>query len=306
MKRYSLIVMAGLLSAPVAWASTPAHGAPIPGPISPAQAVQRLSPAIRKLASPNRLQVRRLESNLSAKLRHTLAAQPQQAMQNLVSQRSQILRLLGVPANKTGYVYYFVSTSMPTALLKAYARDAIWDGGMLVFRGIVPGHGIGWFLRHVMLKLKHVTVDGSTPTVTIDPNLYDAYGVRLVPAIVYSAMQPWETCAQTIPATLVTGGKTVRYHRCAPEGAKSYWKVSGAVSTWYALSRFHAMGAPGTGRLLRAMRAGAIPAGSRHEAGLTRPAPGPGNLAGVLAAINGKAPRESAATLLAPGGNPQQ
>ena len=306
MKRYSLIVMAGLLSAPVAWASTPAHGAPIPGPISPAQAVQRLSPAIRKLASPNRLQVRRLESNLSAKLRHTLAAQPQQAMQNLVSQRSQILRLLGVPANKTGYVYYFVSTSMPTALLKAYARDAIWDGGMLVFRGIVPGHGIGWFLRHVMLKLKHVTVDGSTPTVTIDPNLYDAYGVRLVPAIVYSAMQPWETCAQTIPATLVTGGKTVRYHRCAPEGAKSYWKVSGAVSTWYALSRFHAMGAPGTGRLLRAMRAGAIPAGSRHEAGLTPPAPGPGNLAGVLAAINGKAPRESAATLLAPGGNPQQ
>jgi type-F conjugative transfer system pilin assembly protein TrbC len=305
MKRYSLIVMAGLLSAPVAWASTPAHGAPIPGPISPAQAVQRLSPAIRKLASPNRLQVRRLESNLSAKLRHTLAAQPQQAMQNLVSQRSQILRLLGVPANKTGYVYYFVSTSMPTALLKAYARDAIWDGGMLVFRGIVPGHGIGWFLRHVMLKLKHVTVDGSTPTVTIDPNLYDAYGVRLVPAIVYSAMQPWETCAQTIPATLVTGGKTVRYHRCAPEGAKSYWKVSGAVSTWYALSRFHAVGAPGTGRLLRAMRAGAIPAGSRHEAGLTRPAPGPGNLAGVLAAINGKTPRESAATLLAPA-DPQQ
>ena len=302
MKHSSVVVVCGLLSAHTAWAN-PSNKTPIPGPISPAQAVQRLSPAIRKLASPSRLRVRRLESNLSARLRRTLAAQPQQAMQNLVSQRSQILRLLGVPVDKTGYVYYFVSTSMPAALLKAYARDAVWDGGMLVFRGIVPGHGIGWFLRHVMLKLKHVTVDGSTPTVTIDPNLYDAYGVHLVPAIVYSTMQPWETCAHTVKTTLVTGGKTVPYRRCAPEGTKSYWKMSGAVSTWYALSRFHAVGAPGTGRLLRTLRAGAIPAGARQEARLTRPAPGPGNLAGILAAINGKTPRESAATLLAPGGD---
>lgn len=304
MKQRSVFLACGLVLAHAAWANT-SNKTPIPGPISPAQAVQRLSPVIRKLASPNRLQVQRLESSLSARLRRTLAAQPQQAMQNLVSQRSQILRLLGVPVDKTGYVYYFVSTSMPTALLKAYARDAVWDGGMLVFRGIVPGHGIGWFLRHVMLKLKHVTVDGSTPTVTIDPNLYDAYGVQLVPAIVYSTMQPWETCAHTVKTTLVTGGKTVPYRRCAPEDAKSYWKMSGAVSTWYALSRFHAVGAPGTGRLLRTMRAGAIPAGARREAGLTRPAPGPGNLASVLAAINGKTPRESVATLLAPA-EPQQ
>lgn len=304
MKQCSVFLACGLVLAHAAWANT-SNKTPIPGPISPAQAVQRLSPVIRKLASPNRLQVQRLESSLSARLRRTLAAQPQQAMQNLVSQRSQILRLLGVPVDKTGYVYYFVSTSMPTALLKAYARDAVWDGGMLVFRGIVPGHGIGWFLRHVMLKLKHVTVDGSTPTVTIDPNLYDAYGVHLVPAIVYSTMQPWETCAHTVKTTLVTGGKTVPYRRCAPEDAKSYWKMSGAVSTWYALSRFHAVGAPGTGRLLRTLRAGAIPAGAQQEAGLTRPAPGPGNLAGILAAINGKAPRESAAALLAPA-EPQQ
>ena len=304
MKHRSVVVVCGLLLAHAAWANT-SNKTHIPGPISPAQAVQRLSPAIRKLASPSRLRVRRLESNLSARLRRTLAAQPQQAMQNLVSQRSQILRLLGVPVDKTGYVYYFVSTSMPTALLKAYARDAVWDGGMLVFRGIVPGHGIGWFLRHVMLKLKHVTVDGSTPTVTIDPNLYDAYSVQLVPAIVYSTMQPWETCAHTVKTTLVTGGKTVPYRRCAPEGTKSYWKMSGAVSTWYALSRFHAVGAPGTGQLLRTMRAGAIPAGARREAGLTRPAPGPGHLAGILAAITGKAPRESAAALLAPA-DPQQ
>ena len=304
MKQRSVFLACGLVLAHAAWANT-SNKTPIPGPISPAQAVQRLSPVIRKLASPNRLQVQRLESSLSARLRRTLAAQPQQAMQNLVSQRSQILRLLGVPVDKTGYVYYFVSTSMPTALLKAYARDAVWDGGMLVFRGIVPGHGIGWFLRHVMLKLKHVTVDGSTPTVTIDPNLYDAYGVHLVPAIVYSTMQPWETCAHTVKTTLVTGGKTVPYRRCAPEDAKSYWKMSGAVSTWYALSRFHAVGAPGTGRLLRTLRAGAIPAGARREAGLTRPAPGPGNLASVLAAINGKTPRESVATLLAPA-EPQQ
>ena len=271
--------------------------------LSPRAAVRRLSATIKRLASPDRASVRHMEHILSPNIRAGIVSTRRTAMQHLVSQRSQVLKLLGVPERSTGYVYYFVSTSMPDSLLKAYARDAVWDGGILVFRGIVPGHGIGWFLRHVMLKLKHVTVDGSTPTVTIDPNLYDAYSVKLVPAIVYSTTQPWQTCSHTVPATLVTGGKTVRYHHCAPEGTNSYWKVSGAVSTWYALSQFHAMGAPGSGRLLQTMRAAAIPAGARREAGLTRPAPGPGNLAGILAAISGKAPRESAAMLLAPGGD---
>ena len=273
------------LAAPVVAASATAH--PITDLISPAEAIKHLAPTIRRLANPNQLRVRRLESSLSAKLKAELTTQPRKAMESLVSQRSQVLTLLGIPASKTGYVYYFVSTSMPGPLLKAYARDAVWDGGMLVFRGIVPGHGIGWFLRHVMLRLKHVTVDGSTPTVTIDPNLYDAYDVHLVPSIVYSTTRPWETCAQTVPATLVSGNKVVPNHKCASEASSSYWKMSGAVSTWYALSRFDSAGAPGVGRLLKMMRAGYVPAGSKDEEGLTQPAQGPGNLATVLNDMDG-------------------
>lgn len=259
---------------------------PIASILSPAQAVRQLPATIRKLANPDRLTVKRLESVLSPHIRAVVTSKPRQAMANLVSQRSQVLKLLGIPAGTTGYVYYFVSTSMPGSLLKAYARDAIWDGGILVFRGIVPGHGIGWFLRHVMLRLKHVTVDGSTPTVTIDPNLYDAYGIRVVPALVYTTMRPWETCAHVVSATFVTDNTTVPYKKCGVEPPSAYWKMSGAVSTWYALSRFRAAGAPGAGKLLKTMQAGYVPAGSKNEAGLTKPAPGPGNLAAVLNDMN--------------------
>ena len=268
--------------------------APIRGPISPNAAVRKLSATIRALAQPSQQKLRGYRKALSPQLQQLVKTRSSQALRALLAQRKQVMKLLGINERTTGYVYYFVSTSMPTPLLKAYARDAVWDGGALVFRGITPGHDLGWFLRNIMLRLRNTLVDGSTPTVTIDPNLFDIYGIDVAPTIVYTTQGPWTSCARTIAARFVTDGKVLKYRRCAPGNPSTYWSIEGAVSTWYALSQFRDAGAPHVRALMRAMRAGRLNGAGKKQVGVTRPAPGPGNVGNLLRMMNGSSANRDA------------
>ena len=270
---------------------------PIRGPVSPNAAVRKLSATISALAQPSAGTLAGYRKTLSPEMQQLVRAQPQKALRELGAQREQVLKLLGIKGRRhAGYVYYFVSTSMPTPMLRAYARDAVWDGGMLVFRGITPGHDIGWFLRNVMLRLKNTLVDGSSPTVTLDPNLYSVYGIDVAPTIVYTTQRPWTTCDKTVAAHLVAGGRLITYRRCAHSDPSTYWSIEGAVSTWYALSQFRDAGAPHVRALMRAMRAGRLNGVGKKQAGITQPAPGPGNVGNLLRMMNGSSANRDAGT----------
>jgi|GEM_PF-6845297 len=186
----------------------------------------------------------------------------------------------GSGSGASGWVYYFVSTSMPESLLRAYARDSVWTGGALVFRGLPPGRNLVWFLRHVAGPL--LTDRKAVPAIVLDPRLFRAFGVDVVPTIVYSLVRPAALCAhaQTTGAALLRDPSA----ECEPAIPNRYWKVEGAVSGVWALRAFARAGAPGTGALLRLAALQGIPAGKR-QAGIGAAAyaglPGPGQILGL-------------------------
>lgn len=166
----------------------------------------------------------------------------------------------GDRSRASGWAYYFVSTSMPESLLRAYARDSVWTGGVLVFRGLPPGHNLEWFFRRVAGPL--LENRKAPPAIVLDPRLFRAFGVDVVPTIVYSLVRPAALCAhaQTTGAALLQDPSA----ECEPAAPNRYWKVEGAVSGVWALRAFARAGAPGTGALLRLAALQGLPAGKRQ------------------------------------------
>ena len=206
----------------------------------------------------------------------------------VLNERSQALHQLGIKSDGVGYLTILVSTSMPQGMLNGYAQSAVWAGGVIAFRGVEPGHDIPWFVTHVMHALVR---PGASPSITLDPRVFSAYGVDAVPAIVYSTAEPGTVCAKQVVKTIQRPKKPpLEYHDCAPADPADYWKMTGAVSVAYALRRFAEAGAPGAKRMLRAVEADPMTGAGRQPLTLDShayaQATGPGSIANVMQLMN--------------------
>lgn len=221
------------------------------GPNGPAQNTWQPDSDMKKVFEESRHAMDNMPPGIKAQAEHDRA----KVLRNTYQERDQVMKLLHIDPSKVGYVYYFVSESMPDTMMYRYAMDSIWIGGILDFNGINPKHDIPWFVSHVMSKYMRHT--DSSPTMSLDPRLFQAFGVTAVPTIVYSTVAPNRLCEKKIVKTYVTDdGRKVPYRVCAPMDPDKYWKISGAVSTQYALEQFKEAGAPGADKLLKQLAVG--------------------------------------------------
>jgi type-F conjugative transfer system pilin assembly protein TrbC len=170
------------------------------------------------------------------------------------SERDQALEFLGIDPNASTGLFIFVSWSMPLDMLRAYVLDAMWSGATIVFKGVPPGKSLGDF---VMKDLREL-VYGKTAAanISIDPRLFDAYEIKNVPTIVYTTVRGDFTCQGVNPIPFTYNNQQYTYDGCPPIDESSYWKLSGAVSTHYALQAFKDGGAPGVESHIKAMARG--------------------------------------------------
>jgi len=172
----------------------------------------------------------------------------------LAANRKAVLSFLGFKPQNADRLYYFVSFSMPLNLLREYALQAMWDGGILVLKGPLPNVQLSTFITKDLYKL--VGGKGASATITIDPRLYDAFHVTAAPTIVYSTLPENRVCGKVHLAPLVTDHKKVTYPVCDPVNPKYYWKLEGAVTSEFALDQFKADKAPGVSQYLKALARG--------------------------------------------------
>lgn len=179
----------------------------------------------------------------------------------LAEQRKEALQGLGLDAEEPAALFYFVSWSMPLELLRSYVVDAMWAGGTLVFRGVPPGYDMAQFVTGPMREL--VYDKGAHASLSIDPRLFEIYKVQSVPAIVYTQDVSHPLCTPDIQHSFKAGDQELQYTGCHPVDASKYWKMTGAVSTDYALRAFIDDGAQGAVKhhqaLARGMREGHQP-----------------------------------------------
>lgn len=162
------------------------------------------------------------------------------ADKEMASERDAALRFLGIPPEADHALYFFVSWSMPRQMLQAYALEAMWSGGTLVFRGVPPGKKLDEFLIKDIRSL--VSDKGASANVSIDPRLYDAYEIKHVPTIVLTTERSYLECTQFATRTFSYKKQSLSYEACAPMDPAKYWKISGTVTTGYALREFIASG----------------------------------------------------------------
>ena len=136
-------------------------------------------------------------------------------------------------------LYYFISFSMPKVLIQSYMRDAIWNGGILVLRGVTPGMSMGTFIRKRLMPL--VQYKGAHARITLNPNLYERYHITHVPTLVIGLPRQGIGCHAVMR---LTPKEHIPYQHCLPAATTEYWSLSGNVSTQWALQRLQAAGAP--------------------------------------------------------------
>lgn len=145
-------------------------------------------------------------------------------------------------AKQTTALYYFISFSMPDALIKAYLLDATWNGGILVVRGIPKGMTLPQFLQKKMLPL--VQYKGSHARIEINPNLFEMYDVTMVPTLLIGKIEPsikgCQSSFKKIPAS------TLSFQECHKMDSNRYWKIEGSLTTLWALNKLKESGAPTT------------------------------------------------------------
>lgn len=159
----------------------------------------------------------------------------------LAAERKKILEFLGVdPDSETG-LYYLVSWSMPLEMLRSYVIEAMWSGGTLVFRGVPPGKELGKFIVNDLREL--VYGKGAAVSLSIDPRLFDAYQVTSVPAIIFTTQKENMQCQGVSPVAVKVGNVSASYDTCPPLDTSTYWKITGGVTTSFALQAFIDSGA---------------------------------------------------------------
>lgn len=147
--------------------------------------------------------------------------------------------------DKEDQLYIFISRSMPDELIRSYALDAAYSGGILVMRGIGDKERLADFLRSEYMK--NIKPDGMGAMVQLDPRLFDAFGIEVVPSIVYTNQSLAELC--------IDHGSTSQ--RCTPSAEDSFYKIAGSVTVKYALERFVQEGAgEGAERFISTLKKG--------------------------------------------------
>ena len=155
---------------------------------------------------------------------------------SMAKDRDKVLEFLGISPQADTALYYFVSWSMPKELLRAYAIDAMWSGGTLVFKGVPLGKQLGKFIVNDLREL--VYGKGAAANLSIDPRLFDAYAISTVPSIVFTTVRGNMQCQGVTPVVVKANGTQGVYDKCPELDPSSYWKVGGAVTTNYALESF--------------------------------------------------------------------
>lgn len=173
----------------------------------------------------------------------------------LAEKRKKILTSMGIPEERQNQLYYFVSWSMPLDMLRAYALDAMWSGGTLVLRGFPKDTELGDFITKELPKV--VGYKGATAAASLDPRLFDAYKVDVVPTIIYSEAAEFDLCTYEIQKTSEDGNAF--WAGCGPTDENKYWKMAGAVTSDFALNAFIEDGADGAKLYLDLLAKGVQP-----------------------------------------------
>lgn len=161
----------------------------------------------------------------------------------LSQDREKVLKFLGIDPNEEKNLYYFVSFEMPIEVLRAYVVEAMWAGGTLIFRGPPPGRDLGKFMTEDLRSL--IYGKGASASISLDPRLFDGYKITTVPTIVYTEDRKNFMCMGVNPKSFQHEGQTLSYDTCPPVDESKYWKISGAVTTDFALREFINAGAKG-------------------------------------------------------------
>ena len=160
---------------------------------------------------------------------------------NVSKDRDNVLKFLGINPQSTSGLYYMVSWSMPLEMLRSYAAEAMWDGGILVFRGIPEGLDLNTYIHSNLSKILYGK--GSSAIVSIDPRLFEAYDVQSVPTIVLTTDRQNLAC-DLEDKSITLEGVQHSYKTCKPLDPKKYWKMEGAVTSDFALREFTKAGSP--------------------------------------------------------------
>lgn len=170
---------------------------------------------------------------------------------SLAANRAKVLKFLGFKPQDADKLYYFVSFSMPKSMLRSYAQQAMWDGGILVFKGPLPHVGLAQFITKDLNGL--IGGKGAAATITIDPRMYDVYHITMAPTIVYSTVQENRICKKVHLKPFTYHKKKWTYPVCDQVNQKKYWKIEGAVTSAWALRQFKKAGAPGVEIYIKAL-----------------------------------------------------
>lgn len=176
------------------------------------------------------------DPTLEQTMRQVKRRADQIADETIASNRDKVLDFLGIDPQSQNALYYFVSWSMPLEMLRSYAIEAMWDGGTLVFDGIPAGRTFAQFLGEDLSKLTYGK--GASANVSIDPRLYDVYQVTSVPTIVLTTYRADLQCTDENAVKFPYRGQDLSYNTCPPLDPAKYAKVSGAVTSHYALQMF--------------------------------------------------------------------
>ena len=176
------------------------------------------------------------------------------ANQAMDSQRNKVLNFLGIDPKKDTALYIFVSWSMPLDVLRSYAIEAMWSGSTLVFRGIPPGKTIRQFIMGDLKELAYGK--GASVAVSLDPRLFDTYGISSVPTFVLAEDRHNIECVALNKRNFKYQGQGLSYNQCAEADPSKYWKITGAVTTDFALEQFEKSGSAHAARYKAALAKG--------------------------------------------------
>ncbi|WP_375319161.1 type-F conjugative transfer system pilin assembly protein TrbC [Candidatus Tisiphia endosymbiont of Oplodontha viridula] len=109
----------------------------------------------------------------------------------------------------------FVSSGMPSNLLKSYHQQAVKYGGTLVFKGLPNGS-----FKELTKLVMSISENGEVGSMQIDDEAFDQYGINVVPAILLVKQEGY------------LGG-------CFGKSCKvTYDKITGSISVKKALEKF--------------------------------------------------------------------
>lgn len=175
----------------------------------------------------------------------------------LAGDREKVLKFLGVDPKGKGAVYYFVSFAMPQEMLRSYVLEAMWSGGTIVVRGVPKGRTIKEFFSEDLRQL--IYGKGASANISLDPRLFEVYDVKAVPAVVYTEDRNQLNCSGQGSNPLAGASEQLSYETCQLMNPSKYWKISGAVTSDYALRSFIENGATGAQPFHNALRKGMAP-----------------------------------------------